>query len=92
MDRLRHRVHRVAGDHGRDLRRRCDRRPRHQRNSTLDGSGTPQETAALAKTETLNAGATATVTANLKPGRYELVCLEPGHYAAGQHTSFTVTG
>lgn len=25
-------------------------------------------------------------------GRYELVCLEPGHYAAGQHMAFTVAG
>jgi uncharacterized cupredoxin-like copper-binding protein len=24
-------------------------------------------------------------------GRYELVCLMPGHYAAGQHQTFTVT-
>lgn len=58
----------------------------------LDGSGTPQEASALAKTDTLSVGAGATVTASLAPGRYELVCLEPGHYAAGQHTGFLVTG
>jgi nitrite reductase (NO-forming) len=27
---------------------------------------------------------------NLKPGKYELVCHMPGHYAAGQHIPFTV--
>jgi uncharacterized cupredoxin-like copper-binding protein len=30
------------------------------------------------------------LTVSLKPGRYELVCFMPGHYAAGQHTPFTV--
>jgi nitrite reductase (NO-forming) len=32
------------------------------------------------------------VHANLEPGRYELVCFLPGHYAAGQRSAFTVTG
>lgn len=27
----------------------------------------------------------------LKPGKYELFCNVPGHYAAGQHASFNVT-
>ena len=30
------------------------------------------------------------VTADLKPGRYELVCFLPGHYAAGQKLAFQV--
>ncbi len=29
-------------------------------------------------------------TAKLKPGRYELVCYMPGHYAAGQKLAFAV--
>lgn len=58
----------------------------------VNGAGTPEEEAALAKTEALDPGASATVSAALSPGRYELVCLEPGHYAAGQHAAFTVTG
>src|SRR5215211_7704649 len=33
----------------------------------------------------LPAGASETLTANLKAGSYELVCHLPGHYAAGQH-------
>ena len=32
------------------------------------------------------------ITANLKPGSYELVCFIAGHYAAGQRSDFTVTG
>ena len=29
--------------------------------------------------------------AKLRPGRYELVCFMPGHYAAGQRLPFQVT-
>jgi uncharacterized cupredoxin-like copper-binding protein len=32
------------------------------------------------------------VTADLKPGSYELICHMPGHYAAGQTMPFEVTG
>jgi uncharacterized cupredoxin-like copper-binding protein len=45
----------------------------------------------LAQSSQLGTGQSATVTANLTPGNYELVCLMPGHYAAGQHEAFTVT-
>jgi uncharacterized cupredoxin-like copper-binding protein len=45
----------------------------------------------LAESPQLNPGQTATVTAHLPAGSYELVCLMPGHYAAGQHLAFTVT-
>ena len=34
----------------------------------------------------------AIVTLELKPGSYVLFCNVSGHYAAGQHTPFTVTG
>ena len=44
----------------------------------------------LAKGKDLAAGATDTVAADLKPGRYELVCFLPGHYAAGQKLPFEV--
>jgi uncharacterized cupredoxin-like copper-binding protein len=56
-----------------------------------DASGTPSANGILAKSAELAPGATATVTATLAPGSYELVCLMSGHYAAGQHTPFTVT-
>jgi uncharacterized cupredoxin-like copper-binding protein len=56
----------------------------------IDPSGTPSNV--IAKSAELSPGASAVVTATLAPGRYELVCLMPGHYAAGQHVAFTVTG
>jgi uncharacterized cupredoxin-like copper-binding protein len=36
-------------------------------------------------------GASSWVTLTLQPGRYELVCNLPGHYAAGMYTQITVT-
>jgi uncharacterized cupredoxin-like copper-binding protein len=50
----------------------------------------PAASAILAKGEMLNGGGHETVSANLKPGKYVLYCLMSGHYAAGQHTEFTV--
>ena len=44
----------------------------------------------LAEGKHLMGGESDTVTANLKPGNYELVCHMPGHYAAGQHIPFSV--
>ncbi len=58
----------------------------------LDSTGTPQASTVIAKSNELNPGASGTVTATLPAGNYELVCLMPGHYAAGQHATFTVTG
>ena len=52
--------------------------------------GMLDEAALLAKGKELAAGASDTVTADLKPGRYELVCFLPGHYAAGQKLPFEV--
>ena len=43
-----------------------------------------------AKGKELAAGASDSITADLKPGRYELVCFLPGHYAAGQKLPFEV--
>jgi uncharacterized cupredoxin-like copper-binding protein len=37
------------------------------------------------------AGTSGWVTLDLAPGRYELVCNLPGHYAAGMYTQLTVT-
>lgn len=36
-------------------------------------------------------GASSWVTLTLQPGRYELVCNLPGHYAAGMYTQITVS-
>jgi uncharacterized cupredoxin-like copper-binding protein len=48
--------------------------------------------AVLEASPQLSPGQTATVRVNLSPGTYQLVCLMPGHYSAGQHETFTVTG
>jgi len=36
-------------------------------------------------------GALGWVTVTLRPGRYEIVCNLPGHYAAGMYAQITVT-
>jgi FtsP/CotA-like multicopper oxidase with cupredoxin domain len=46
----------------------------------------------LAKGADLAGGAAETVSADLKPGKYELICHMAGHYAAGQTMPFEVTG
>ncbi|CAB4897648.1 unannotated protein [freshwater metagenome] len=40
----------------------------------------------------LDAGKTGTVTLDLKPGKYVLVCNIEKHYAQGMRAAFTVTG
>jgi uncharacterized cupredoxin-like copper-binding protein len=57
---------------------------------TMDGAE-PAPSAAIAKGKMLGGGDKETLTADLKPGKYTLYCLMGGHYAAGQHTGFTVT-
>jgi FtsP/CotA-like multicopper oxidase with cupredoxin domain len=52
--------------------------------------GMLDESTFVAKGDDLAAGASGTVTADLKPGKYELVCYLPGHYMAGQKLPFTV--
>ena len=52
--------------------------------------GMLDESTLLAKGKELAAGASDTVTADLKPGSYELVCFLAGHYAAGQKLPFEV--
>ena len=36
------------------------------------------------------AGKSGSVTLTLKPGKYVLLCNVPGHFLAGQYTTFTV--
>jgi uncharacterized cupredoxin-like copper-binding protein len=52
--------------------------------------GMLDESTFIAKGKELAPGATDTVMADLKPGRYEFVCFMPGHYAAGQKLPFVV--
>jgi nitrite reductase (NO-forming) len=52
--------------------------------------GIVDESTFIASGDHLAAGASGTVTADLKPGTYELICHIPGHYAAGQKATFEV--
>lgn len=45
----------------------------------------------LGKGKELMGGNSEVITVDLEPGKYELVCFLPGHYAAGQKLAFTVT-
>jgi uncharacterized cupredoxin-like copper-binding protein len=57
----------------------------------MDGPGRPNEEAAQGMIEDMDPGRSGRMTLNLTPGDYVLFCNVPGHYAAGQHISFTVT-
>jgi len=52
--------------------------------------GMLDDSALLDKGGDLAGGESETVTWDLEPGAYELVCFKPGHYAAGQKLAFTV--
>ena len=54
--------------------------------------GQIDESGLLATGKHLNSGESETITADLRPGKYELICHVPGHYMAGQKLPFTVTG
>lgn len=65
----------------------------------IGGDATIDETGSLAEASTtcgagpgqgVLPGASSWVTATLTPGRYELVCNLPGHYAAGMYTQITI--
>ena len=45
----------------------------------------------LGETEEMQPGASKTLTLDLKPGTYLLICNVAGHYAAGMWTVLTVT-
>jgi uncharacterized cupredoxin-like copper-binding protein len=44
----------------------------------------------VGETGDLAPGKNKTISVNLKPGHYALICNLPGHYKAGQHVDFTV--
>ncbi len=57
-----------------------------------DGSlGEASNNCAPGKGEGIAAGSAGWVTLTLKPGRYELICNLPGHYAAGMYAELDVT-
>lgn len=57
----------------------------------MEGPGMPMHEQGLGMTEHMGPGAREQLNLEMTPGKYELFCNVPGHYAAGQRTSFTVT-
>jgi uncharacterized cupredoxin-like copper-binding protein len=53
-------------------------------------SGRADESGNVGETGDMQVGATKTLTLNLKPGHYALICNLPGHYTAGMYTDLTV--
>lgn len=53
--------------------------------------GMLDKTSLLGAGKSLGAGESETISVDLKPGSYEIVCHIPGHYAAGQKLAFKVT-
>lgn len=53
-------------------------------------NGRAVETGRVTRIGGLKPGLTKTLTLNLKPGRYALICNLPGHYTSGQFADFTV--
>jgi uncharacterized cupredoxin-like copper-binding protein len=51
----------------------------------------PNEDAAQGMIDDMTSGQSGRMTVRLTPGNYVLFCNITGHYAAGQHTTFTVT-
>jgi len=50
----------------------------------------PEDAADIEELEGIEGGDTVTVTVDLEPGHYVLVCNEVGHYRMGMYTDFTV--
>lgn len=56
-----------------------------------ESGGMLDDKALIGKGADLAAGEEELIEVDLKPGKYELVCFVPGHYAAGQKLAFEVT-
>lgn len=59
---------------------------------TVGADNKVSEDASVGEVGEINAGASGTVTLDLKPGKYVLVCNIALHYGLGMRTAFTVTG
>jgi uncharacterized cupredoxin-like copper-binding protein len=55
-----------------------------------NAAGEASEKGAVGEVSDLGAGRADTLTLNLKPGHYALICNLPGHYKAGMFTNFRV--
>lgn len=63
-------------------------------NGTVDEAGSLGEASrscGAGAGDGIDPGRTGWVTLTLRPGRYELLCNQPGHYAAGMHAELDVT-
>ena len=56
-----------------------------------DEQGKVEEDGSQGESGDLDKGETKTFSLNLDPGKYVLICNEPGHYMAGMRVAFTVT-
>jgi uncharacterized cupredoxin-like copper-binding protein len=56
-----------------------------------DKAEDPADAEELTEVEGIEAGETETVTLELEPGHYALICNEPHHYEGGMYADFTVT-
>jgi uncharacterized cupredoxin-like copper-binding protein len=56
----------------------------------LGGGSRVSEKGNVGETGDIASGASKSVTLDLRPGHYSLVCNLPGHYKLGMHTDFTV--
>jgi uncharacterized cupredoxin-like copper-binding protein len=57
----------------------------------LTSSGEASEDGSPGEVPGIDPGQTKSVTIDLKPGNYVLLCNEPGHFAGGMATTFTVS-
>ncbi len=57
----------------------------------VESDGKAVETGHEGEVEDVAPGTSKTLTLNLAPGNYVLICNIPGHYQAGMHAAFTVT-
>ena len=57
----------------------------------MEPNGSANESTSVGEAADIAPGQTKTVTLDLKPGRYVLLCNLPGHYKAGMYHTFVVT-
>ncbi len=59
--------------------------------SITKADGSANEAAAAGEAADIEAGVSKSVTIDLKPGTYALICNQPGHFAGGMKTTITVS-
>lgn len=59
--------------------------------SITKADGSADETASVGEAADIEAGVSKSVTLDLKPGTYALICNQPGHFAGGMKTTIIVS-